>query len=171
VPLLCPSARPSPSPQEAWTTSFNALIQRMRRFFMRQEPYLRAHAYVQGLLSPAERKNGWQVAEEVGEATPYAMQHLLDRAKWECDGWNVLCYGIRVRLAASVGAGERGRTGLPSPQRESGVDTANCQAPADQPERSTVTASHCAASARLPTSWQERSAPSMNSASSTPKVS
>jgi len=31
-------------------------------------------------------KNGWQLAEEVGEATPYAMQHLLDRAKWDCDG-------------------------------------------------------------------------------------
>ncbi len=33
-----------------------------------------------------ERKNGWQVAEALGEATPYAMQHLLDRAKWDCDG-------------------------------------------------------------------------------------
>src|SRR6266478_2483831 len=37
-------------------------------------------------MSPVERKNGWQVAEEMGEATPYAMQHLLDRAKWDCDG-------------------------------------------------------------------------------------
>src|SRR5258708_32756151 len=42
-------------------------------------------AYMQGLMSPVERKNGWQVAEEVGEATPYAMQHLLDRARWDCD--------------------------------------------------------------------------------------
>ncbi|HEX4205086.1 MAG TPA: IS701 family transposase [Ktedonobacteraceae bacterium] len=41
---------------------------------------------MQGLMSPVERKNGWQVAEEVGQATPYAMQHLLDRAKWDCDG-------------------------------------------------------------------------------------
>ena len=37
-------------------------------------------------MSSVERKNGWQVAEEMGEATPYAMQHLLDRAKWDCDG-------------------------------------------------------------------------------------
>ncbi|GCE09163.1 hypothetical protein KDAU_64920 [Dictyobacter aurantiacus] len=36
-------------------------------------------------MSGASRKNGWQVAEEVGEATPYAMQHLLDRARWDCD--------------------------------------------------------------------------------------
>jgi hypothetical protein len=37
-------------------------------------------------MSSAERKNSWQVAEEIGETTPYAIQHLLDRAKWDCDG-------------------------------------------------------------------------------------
>jgi hypothetical protein len=37
-------------------------------------------------MSSVERKNGWQVAEAMGEATPYVMQHLLDRAKWDCDG-------------------------------------------------------------------------------------
>jgi len=37
-------------------------------------------------MSEASRKNGWQVAEEIGEATPYGIQHLLDRAKWDCDG-------------------------------------------------------------------------------------
>jgi SRSO17 transposase len=42
--------------------------------------------YLRVLVSPVERKNGWQVAEEAGEATPYAMQHLLDRAKWDADG-------------------------------------------------------------------------------------
>jgi SRSO17 transposase len=41
---------------------------------------------MQGLMSSAERKNGWQIAEEVGEAAPYAMQHLIDRASWDCDG-------------------------------------------------------------------------------------
>ena len=40
---------------------------------------------MQGLMSTASRKNGWQVAEELGEATPYAIQHLLDRARWDCD--------------------------------------------------------------------------------------
>ncbi len=37
-------------------------------------------------MSNASRKNAWQVAEEMGEATPYALQHVLDRAKWDCDG-------------------------------------------------------------------------------------
>ena len=46
----------------------------------------RIGVYLRVLLSPIERKNGWQVAEEAGEATPYAMQHLLDRARWDADG-------------------------------------------------------------------------------------
>ncbi len=53
---------------------------------MRQEARERIGVYLRVLLSPVERKNGWQVAEEAGEATPYAMQHLLDRAKWDPDG-------------------------------------------------------------------------------------
>ena len=38
-----------------------------------------------GLLSPSERKNGWQVAEAAGATTPYGMQHLLGRAVWDAD--------------------------------------------------------------------------------------
>jgi hypothetical protein len=46
----------------------------------------RALAFIQGLLSETSRKNAWQVAEEKGEAAPYAIQQVLDRAKWDCDG-------------------------------------------------------------------------------------
>jgi SRSO17 transposase len=42
-------------------------------------------AYVQGLLSVCERKNGWQLAEWMGEPAPHRMQHLLDRACWDAD--------------------------------------------------------------------------------------
>ena len=41
----------------------------------RQEPRERMQTYLRVLVSPVECKNGWQVAEEAGEATPYAMQH------------------------------------------------------------------------------------------------
>ena len=58
----------------------------MGRYVVRQEARERLQTYLRVLLSPVERKNGWQVAEEAGEATPYAMQHLLDRAKWDADG-------------------------------------------------------------------------------------
>jgi hypothetical protein len=42
-------------------------------------------AYLQGLLSGWERKNGWQLAEWMEEAAPYRVQHLLDRARWDAD--------------------------------------------------------------------------------------
>jgi SRSO17 transposase len=32
-----------------------------------------------------ERKNGWQVAEYLGDRAPYALQHVLDRAAWDAD--------------------------------------------------------------------------------------
>lgn len=35
------------------------------------------------MLSSIERKNGWQIAEQVGDATPYAIQHLLGRSVWD----------------------------------------------------------------------------------------
>jgi len=33
------------------------------------------------LLGTVERKNGWQLAEWIGEATPDGVQHLLERAQ------------------------------------------------------------------------------------------
>jgi hypothetical protein len=39
--------------------------------FSRSEPRRRALTYLQGLLSPVERKNAWQLAEQAGDATPY----------------------------------------------------------------------------------------------------
>jgi SRSO17 transposase len=37
------------------------------------------------LLSPAERKNSWQLAEVSGDTTPDGFQHLLRRALWDPD--------------------------------------------------------------------------------------
>jgi len=71
------------------------LSQQIRQYFVRPESHQRALAFIQGLLSETSRKNAWQVAEEMGEAAPYAIQHLLDRAKWDCDG-------VRDELRASV---------------------------------------------------------------------
>jgi SRSO17 transposase len=42
-------------------------------------------AYLAGLLSPAERKNSWQLAEISGDPNPYGFQHLLGRADWDPD--------------------------------------------------------------------------------------
>ena len=53
--------------------------------FARSEPRARSLAYLQGLLSGCERKNGWQLAEWMEEAAPYRVQHLLDRARWDAN--------------------------------------------------------------------------------------
>src|SRR5258708_467981 len=61
------------------------VAQRLAPRFARSEGRRHAQAYLWGLLGPAERKNGWQLAEEVGDRTPYAIQHLPGRADWDPD--------------------------------------------------------------------------------------
>jgi SRSO17 transposase len=61
----------------------NDIERRLAPYFERAEPRQRAMAYVLGLLSPAERKNSWQLADVSGDTTPYAFQHLLRRALWD----------------------------------------------------------------------------------------
>ena len=58
---------------------------RIAGLFARSEARERSLAYLQGLMSHCERKNGWQLAEWMGEAAPYRVQHLLDRARWDAD--------------------------------------------------------------------------------------
>jgi SRSO17 transposase len=58
---------------------------RLAPLFARAEPRRRALAYLRGLLSQTERKNGWQLAELAGEHTPDGMQRLLNTAHWDPD--------------------------------------------------------------------------------------
>ena len=53
--------------------------------FRRPEPRRRALEYLQGLLSSVERKNGWQLAEQAGDATPDGVQRLLSTYRWDAD--------------------------------------------------------------------------------------
>ena len=53
--------------------------------FRRPEPRRRALDYLRGLLSPVERKNGWQLAEQAGDATPDGVQRLLSTYVWDAD--------------------------------------------------------------------------------------
>ena len=45
----------------------------------------RARRYLAGLLERVERKNGWQLAEHLGERHPRGVQRLLDGARWDAD--------------------------------------------------------------------------------------
>ena len=51
--------------------------------FPRPEPRRRVLDYLRGLLSPVERKNGWQLAEQAGDATPDGVQRLLSTYRWD----------------------------------------------------------------------------------------
>jgi len=44
-----------------------------------------AGAFIDGLLSSAERKTGWMLAEQAGHARPYRIQSLLGRSSWGAD--------------------------------------------------------------------------------------
>jgi SRSO17 transposase len=68
-----------------WTSLFDALCERIDPCFARSETREGIKAYLRGLLSPVERKNGWQLAEEAGYAMPYAMQYLFNRAWWDSE--------------------------------------------------------------------------------------
>jgi SRSO17 transposase len=54
--------------------------------FVRLEARERAGRYLAGLLGRVERKNGWQLAEAIGEAGPQGVQRLLNAAAWDADG-------------------------------------------------------------------------------------
>jgi SRSO17 transposase len=69
----------------AWAEELDAMFALIQHRFSRDEPRHHAFAYLKGLLSPVERKNGWQLAEQAGDETPYAIQHLLGRAQWSAD--------------------------------------------------------------------------------------
>src|SRR6266566_1891905 len=51
--------------------------------FRRAEVRQRATRFLEGLMSPVERKNGWQLAEELGERGPRGVQRLLGDADWD----------------------------------------------------------------------------------------
>jgi SRSO17 transposase len=68
-----------------WAVGLAALHQRIAHHFVRAEPRQQAYAYLRALISPIERKNGWQIAEHGGAATPDGVQRLLATAHWEAD--------------------------------------------------------------------------------------
>src|SRR6516164_1863546 len=66
-----------------WLSGLDDLFARVAGRFGRVEPRRQARLYLMGLLAPVERKNGWQLAEAAGDATPDRMQRLLNHARWD----------------------------------------------------------------------------------------
>lgn len=68
-----------------WAEALEEIRSRLAPYFERAEPWQRALTYLRGLLSETPRKNGWQLAELAGEATPDGMQRLLHTAHWDAE--------------------------------------------------------------------------------------
>lgn len=68
-----------------WIEEVDAAARRIGPRFSRRD--LRAHSarYLRGLISRVERKNGWQLAEELGERTPTNLQHFVARSEWSAE--------------------------------------------------------------------------------------
>ncbi len=70
---------------EQWCAGLDALHARIAQRFRRSEARERAKHYLAGLLDRVERKNGWQLAEHLGESGPQGVQRLLNAAAWDVD--------------------------------------------------------------------------------------
>jgi SRSO17 transposase len=75
-----------PSAVGWWSEWWEELHRRIAHRFARSEARERVQRYLRGLLGRVERKNGWQLAEAIGEADPQSVQRLLNNAaKWDAD--------------------------------------------------------------------------------------
>ena len=68
-----------------WSVEFESLTSRVSSLFVHSKSQAHSRQYLEGLLAPIERKNGWTIAEHVGEKEPKAMQRFLNLASWDAD--------------------------------------------------------------------------------------
>jgi SRSO17 transposase len=69
----------------AWSESFNEMFAQAAGVFGNAAVRRHGRAYLLGLLSHQERKNGWTLAEFAGEVSPDGMQRLLNFSPWDQD--------------------------------------------------------------------------------------
>lgn len=95
--------------QQAW----HRLVHRIEHRFARIETYQRAQRYMQGLMSQVKRRNGWQLAEHMGDTTPDGVQRLLNTARWDADGVrdDLRTYAVEV-LGSEAAIGVIDETGF-----------------------------------------------------------
>ncbi|SEH03500.1 SRSO17 transposase [Nonomuraea solani] len=62
------------------------LMTALAPMFARVEPRLQAAKYVRAVMSDLPKRNGWTIAEWVGDRSPDATQRLLSRASWDTPG-------------------------------------------------------------------------------------
>lgn len=68
-----------------WKSALVELKDQLAPSLGRSETRFSAGAFIDGLLSDAERKTGWMLSEEAGFERPYRIQSLLGRSSWSAD--------------------------------------------------------------------------------------
>jgi SRSO17 transposase len=81
------------------------LQDRIAQHFGRVEVRARVRRYLAGLLERIERKNGWQMAEALGEAGPQGVQRLLNAAVWDAEA---VRDDLRAYVIEHLGDGQSG---------------------------------------------------------------
>jgi SRSO17 transposase len=80
-----------PAALDEWREELEQLKDRLGELFVRPEPRRQAGLYLEALLSSTERKNGWQLAEQIGDTRPWRTQRVLSHVLWSQDKARALC--------------------------------------------------------------------------------
>jgi hypothetical protein len=89
-----------------WRDELTVLTDRLGALFVRPEPRRQAGLYLEGLLGGVERKNGWQLAEQIGDAWPWRTQRVLSHVQWDQDAACDIC---RDYVIEHIGSADGGR--------------------------------------------------------------
>ncbi len=82
------------------------LLGRLRSCFARTQTWQHAGRYLSALVSQMPKRNGWTIAEQVGDRTPDRTQRLLNRAAWDTAG---VMSQIRRFVVAGLGQAASGK--------------------------------------------------------------
>src|SRR3954464_5067024 len=85
-----------PAGLAGWREALAELQRRGGGLFGRPEPRRQAGVYLEGLLGRAEGKNGWQLADAIGDRRPWRTQRVLSHVLWDQDKARDLCRGYVV---------------------------------------------------------------------------
>jgi SRSO17 transposase len=83
-----------------WDDDFREFFLGFSHWFSRADVRWQALKYLRGLVAPIERRNGWTLAEQAGDATPDAMQGLLCSPCFDRDA---VRDGVRAAVVAAIG--------------------------------------------------------------------
>ncbi|MEU9115685.1 IS701 family transposase [Streptomyces sp. NPDC048483] len=90
--------------EDRLTAVLAELGERIGPLFARPEPRAQALQYALGLLADGGRSNTWQLAQRVGDSSPWRMQRLLTRARWDADAVQDVVRGYLSENLGHTGA-------------------------------------------------------------------